>query len=418
MRAEVVAVGSELLLGEVVDTNSPWISARLAEVGVEVVRHTAVGDEVARIVGVLRASTAACDVVVVSGGLGPTHDDLTRLAVARLCDVGLVRDPALVSWIEAAFARRDRAMPAVNLVQADLPEGARALAPVGTAAGFAVELDGCAVYCVPGVPLEMQAMLARDVVPDLVARGGLAVTVSRVVRTAGTAESSVAESLEPLVARLGGQGRFAPSVSLLAGQGEVRVGVTARAASREAALAAVDPAVDEAVAALGDAVVGLDDEGAEHAVARQLQRRGWTVATAESITAGGLGARLVRVPGASSWLRGGLLVYATDLKASLGGVDPDLLDARGPVSEEVAADLAAGAAARCGASVGVSVVGVAGPDEQGGRVVGTVVVGLALPGGEASASTTVVPALGREQVQAWAASTALDVLRRALAAAG
>lgn len=411
MRAEVVAVGSELLTGQVVDTNSPWICARLAEVGIEVVRHTAVGDDVGRILAVLRASTAGSDAVVVSGGLGPTPDDLTRVAVARLCDVGLVRDQALVSWIEAPFARRDRPMPASNLVQADVPEGARVLAPVGTAAGFVVELNGCALSCVPGVPLEMEAMVERDVVPDLVARGGLAVTVSRVVRTSGAAESAVAESLGPLLARLDGS---VPSVAFLAGLGEVRVVVTARGPSREAALAVVDPVVDAAVDALGVAVVGLDGEGAEHAVARRLQLRGWTVATAESITAGGLGARLVRVPGASSWFRGGLLVYATDLKASLAGVDPEVLEARGPVSEEVAAALASGAAARCGASVGVSVVGVAGPTEQGGREVGTVVVGVALPGSAASASTAVVPALGREQVQEWAASTALDVLRRAL----
>lgn len=415
MRAEVVAVGSELLTGQVVDTNSPWICARLAEVGIEVVRHTAVGDDVGRIVAVLRASTAACDAVIVSGGLGPTPDDLTRVAVARLCDVGLVRDRALVSWIEAAFARRDRVMPPSNLVQADLPEGARVLAPVGTAAGFVVDLDGCALSCVPSVPLEMEMMVERDVVPDLVERGGLAVTVSRVVRTSGAAESAVAESLGPLLARLGEPGGPVPSVAFLARLGEAAVVVTARAATREAARAVVDPVVEEAVAALGGAVVGLDEEGAEHAVARQLQVRGWTLATAESITAGGLGARLVRVPGASSWFRGGLVVYATDLKASLAGVDPSVLEAFGPVSEEVAAALASGAAARCGASVGVSVVGVAGPDQQGGRRVGTVVVGVALPGGEASASTAIGPALGREQVQEWAASTALDVLRRALA---
>jgi len=413
VRAEVVAIGSELLLGDQVDTNSAWISQRLAEAGVHVVRHTAVGDDVAGILAVLREATTRADAVVVTGGLGPTPDDLTRVAVARLCDVELRPDPALVAAIRARFERTGRSLPETNLVQADLPEGARVLAPVGTAAGFAVDVEGCRVYCLPGVPGEMEVMVERDVVGDLVARGGLAVTVSRVVRTAGTAETAVAQLLDPLVRSTSGD----PAVAFLAGRGEVRVVVTARGPSREAALQVVDPVVDSAVELLGDAVVGTDDATAEHAVAGLLLARGWTVATAESVTAGGLGARLVRVPGASAWFRGGLLVYATELKASLAGVDPALLQARGPVSEEVASALASGAAVRCGASVGVSVVGVAGPDLQGGREAGTVIVGVALPGLAASASTVLVPALGREQVQEWAASTALDLLRRALASA-
>lgn len=434
MRAEVVAVGSELLLGETVDTNTPWIAARLAEIGVDVHRHTTVGDNVARIGAVLGEAVRRADVVIVTGGLGPTQDDVTREAVAAVAGVGLVRDPALVAHLRAYFARARRAMPERNLVQADIPAGARVLAPVGTAAGFVVDVPAgdrgdagagggglartarvASVYCVPGVPREMRDMVSRDVVPDLAARGGLATTVSRVVRTAGLSESSVAEAAAGVVERLEAAGN--PTVAFLASGGETRVRVTAKADSRPQALRLIEPVVAELVEALGAGVVGVDDEDVEHAVARLLGRRGWTLAVAESVTGGGVGARLVRVPGASAWFRGGLVVYSSAGKEKLAGVPREMLAQGGPVSEDVALALSGAARRRLEADVAVAVVGVAGPQRQGGQPVGTVCVAVALPDGQARAHTVRLPERERTELQGWAAAVALDYLRRQLARA-
>lgn len=425
MRAEIVAVGTELLLGETVDTNSAWIAARLAEVGVDVHRHTTVGDNLERLTAALAEATARADALVVTGGLGPTHDDLTRAAVARQAGVALRRDPELVRYVRGYFERLGREMPERNLVQADLPAGARVLAPVGTAAGFALDISSgdrrVTVYCVPGVPREMEVMVERDVVPELVARAGTAVTVSRFVRTSGMSESAVAEAVADLVERLDAPaqpGAGTPTIALLAGRGETRLRVTAKAPTRAAALALAAPVVDEVVARLGVAVSGLDDEGSEHAVARLLGARGWTLAVAESISGGNLGARLVRVPGASAWFLGGLVTYSTAAKTTLAGVDPDLVARHSPVSEAVAAALAAGARARLAADVGAAVVGVAGPTTQSGEAIGTVCVAALLPGAPAATRALRLPARERPELQEWAANAALDHLRRRLAGSG
>ena len=361
--AELVAIGTELLLGDHVDTNSAWISQRLAAIGVNVYRHTTVGDNVGRIADVLEGAARRVDVVVVTGGLGPTQDDLTREAVANVAGVGLERRQGLADGIAEYFAARGRPMPGNNLVQADLPVGARALEPVGTAPGFVVQVGQAEVWCVPGVPREMQVMVERDLLPALQERYGLAATVSRLVRTSGMSESSVAERLADLVADLDAAGN--PTIAFLASRGETRVRVTARAATVAAAGVIAEPVVAAVVARLGDGVSGLDGEGVEHAIARQLLAMGLTLATAESVTGGGVGARLVRVDGASDWYRGGLITYATSTKAELAGVDPALLGREGPVSEPVAAALAAGARERLGADLGLAVVGVAGPRPRG-----------------------------------------------------
>lgn len=418
MQAELIAVGTELLLGDAVDTNSAWIAQRLAEIGVDVYRHTTVGDNPERLAAVLTEAAGRADALIVTGGLGPTQDDLTREAVARAAGVGLQRRPELVEHLRTRFAQRGRPMPENNLVQADLPAGARVLEPVGTAAGFALELPvrghPVVCYCLPGVPREMQVMVERDVVADLIERGGLSATVSRMVRTAGMSESAVAEVLAPVVERLEGAGN--PTVAFLATRGETRVRITAKAGSREAALGLVDPVVDEVRALLGRSVVGLDEEGAEHAVGRLLGAHGWRLAVAESVTGGGVGARLVTVPGASDWFAGGLVVYATESKTRLAGVDPELLRAHGPVSAAVAGALALGAARRLETVVGLGVVGVAGPEPQGGQPVGTVCTGVVVGGDQPHTRRVTVPALQRPEVLEWAVALALDHLRRDLAA--
>ena len=413
LAAEVVAVGSELLLGDAVDTNSATISARLAEIGVDVYRHTTVGDNPARLVEVIHGACERAGAVIVTGGLGPTQDDLTRDAVAELAGVPLARSDALVGYIEGYFAARGREATASNLRQADVPVGARVLDPVGTAAGLAVPIAAATVYCLPGVPWEMIALLDRDVVPELAQRSGAGVTVSRWVRTAGMGESVVADTAGDLVDRLEASGN--PTIAFLASRGETRVRVTGKAASRSAALALVDPVVDELAGLLGAGVAGLDDEGVEHAVARQLLAAGWTLGVAESVTGGRVGGRLVGVPGASAWFRGALVAYATDAKRSLAGLEPAVLDEHGPVSEGTSGELARGARERLGADVGLGVTGVAGPDPQGGLSPGTICLAVALPDGSVPARTVELPSRGRDVVLDFATSAAIDYLRRRLA---
>jgi nicotinamide-nucleotide amidase len=413
VRAELITVGSELLLGEGVDTNSAWISERLTEVGVEVTRHTTVGDRSSHMLAALAEACERVEVVIVTGGLGSTHDDLTRPVVAELAGVRLERHDDLEEDIRAYFANRRLEMPMRNLMQAELPEGARVLPPVGTAPGFVVSVGAATVYCVPGVPREMQVMVARDVIPDLIERGGLAATVSRLVRTAGIPESGVAERLEEVIRELDETGN--PTIALLASQGETRVRVTATAASREAADVILSPIVERIIGLLGANVVGVGDEGVEAAIGRQLRRLGLTLAVAESITGGGVAARMVSVPGSSDWLRGGLVTYATDTKVALGGVDPAVLERDGPVAESTAGQLAVGAAAQLAADVGLGVVGVAGPTRQGGRDIGTCCLGVALPGCLVRTCTVHLPGHTRSDIQEFAASAALDYLRRRLA---
>jgi nicotinamide-nucleotide amidase len=412
VRAELVAVGSELLLGEAVDTNSAWISARLAEAGVDVFRHTTIGDNVERMLAALRGACKRADVVIVTGGLGPTHDDLTRVAVAKLAGVSLCRHDDLAKGITAYFAELGRVMPANNLIQADLPVGARVLQPVGTAPGFAIEVDSAMVYCVPGVPREMQMIITRDVIPDLVRHGGLAVTVSRVIHTTGMSESGVAERCMPVIDELDAVRN--PTIALLASRGETLVRVTAKAGSHEAALTLADPVAERLIALLGVGVAGVDDEGVEAVIGRQLRCLGLTLAVAESVTGGGVAARIVSVPGASEWFCGGLVTYTTLAKANLGRVDPAVLKRDGPVAESTVGQLAAGALQQLGADVGLAVVGVAGPSRQGGKSIGTCCLGIALPAGVVRTRTARLPGRPRTDLQEFAASAALDYLRRQL----
>lgn len=413
LRAAVVAVGTELVVGDAVDTNSAWLARRLTELGVAVRHHVSVGDDRSELTRVLRDAVAGHDIVVVSGGIGPTPDDLTRFAVARVAGVALERRADLADGLRAFFAERGRSMPEANLVQADLPAGAQALPPIGTAPGFALDIDDAVVVCVPGVPSEMRAMTEDSVVPLLRGRGGLAVTISRTVHTAGVAESEVAHRCADVVAGL--TDPRGPTIAFLASRGQTRVRVSARGPDAQAAHALVDPVVDAVVDRLGRYVVGLDDEGVEHAVARLLEQRGWTLAVAESITGGGVGARLVTVPGASTWFAGGVITYATASKSLLADVPDALLARHGPVSEPTALALADGVRTRLGTDVALSVVGVAGPTTQGGVPVGTVCVASVLPTGHAE-RTLHLPPRARVDVQQFGATAALEHLRRRLAA--
>ncbi|MGI9015693.1 MAG: CinA family nicotinamide mononucleotide deamidase-related protein [Euzebya sp.] len=408
MRAEVIAIGTELLLGDNVDSNSAWISGRLSTIGVQVVRHTTVGDDLQEMTAALRSASESADVVVVTGGLGPTQDDLTRVALARVAGVELRRDPAMVAQITEWFSSRGYEMPATNLQQADLPEGAWWLTRVGTAPGLGLQVGATVIYCLPGVPREMQVIMDADVITDLQQRGQLEATVTRTVRTTGLGEGGIAATLAPVVTSL--EAADKPRIAFLASRGETRVKVTATAGSRDAALALVDPVISQIVDLLGRGVVGLDDDGVEVDIGRRLVQAGLTLAVAESVTGGAVGARLVGVAGASEWFRGGLITYATDTKVGLAGLDQGELSRQGPVSESTAKALAVAAVDRLEADIGLSVVGVAGPATQAGQLVGKIWIGWVGPEGIARARQITIPGRSRADVQEFAATSALSLL--------
>jgi nicotinamide-nucleotide amidase len=410
VRCEVVAVGTELLLGQIVDTNSAWIGEQLALAGIDSHFQVKVGDNQRRIVLALREALARSEAVIVCGGLGPTQDDITREAIAEVMNVPLRRDGALVEVIRTMFSARGRQMADNNLRQADVPQGATVIPQTrGTAPGLICPVGHKVIYATPGVPYEMQEMLGRAIIPDLQARAGQAATIrSRTLRTWGLAESTLAELIAPRLEALDRTGN--PTIAFLASGIEgLKVRITAKGPEAAAAESLLDAEEAELRALLGDLVFGVDDEGMEAAVGRRLKAAGLTLGLAESITGGLVAARLTAVPGASDWFRGSIVSYASDVKFDLLGVT------RGPVvSQSAALEMATGAARVLGADVGLAVTGVAGPTEQDGQPVGTVWMGLALDG-QAEATQVRLPG-DRDRVRQFATISLLDLLRRRLLA--
>lgn len=414
MNCEVLAIGTELLLGQVVDTNSAWIGEQLALAGIDCHLQTKVGDNQVRIVTAIRQALARSDAVICCGGLGPTKDDITRESIAEVLNVALDVDEEVAARIEAMFAGRGRRMALNNLRQAEVPVGATVIPQVrGTAPGLICRLGDRSIYAVPGVPHEMREMVARAVIPDLVAQSGSASTiVSRTLRTWGIAESTLDEMLAPRMAAIdvavsdGGAGAVTPTIAFLASGIEgIKVRLTAKAASREAAESAIAAEEAEVRKLLGPALFGADDETMETSVGRLLIDRGLTLAVAESLTGGLVGSRLTEADGASEFFAGGVVAYATEVKRKVLGVGDSPA-----VSEETAREMASGVAALLGADVGLSLTGVAGPAEQDGQPVGTVWIGVH----DASGTEARLLHLGggRDQIRQIAAISALDMLRR------
>lgn len=410
MRCEVVAVGTELLLGQIVDTNSSWIGEQLALAGIDSHFQTKVGDNLERIVATMRLALERSDAVIVCGGLGPTQDDITRQAIAEVMGVELVRDEAVVERIRAMFGSRGRDMAANNLLQADVPVGARPMdTQPGTAPGLRCPIGDKVLYAVPGVPSEMREMVGAEVIPDLQERmGERAAIVSRVLRTWGLAESTLAERVAPRLEALDAVGN--PTIAFLASGIEgIKVRLTAKAPTEAEAFALIEAEDAELRALLGSIVFGVDDDTMESAVGVLLEARGWTMAVAESMTGGLVASRLVDVPGSSKWFKGGVVAYDSEIKF-------DILDVRrGPVvSEEAAVQMAEGVRRRLGADVGLSVTGVAGPAEQEGQPVGTVWLGFAI--GETAEAVHLRLPGGRQQIRQFATISLMDVARTRLLA--
>ncbi|MGA2211100.1 MAG: competence/damage-inducible protein A [Acidimicrobiales bacterium] len=411
MRTEIVAVGTELLLGQIVDTNSTYIGEQLAASGLDCHFQTCVGDNLARIVLALRTALARSDAVIVCGGLGPTQDDITREAIAEVMNVPLRRDPAVLEAIREMFASRRREMPANNGRQADVPDGAAVIPQtMGTAPGLICPVGRKVVYAMPGVPYEMHDMLARAVLPDLRERAGdAAVIASRTLRTWGLSESGLAEILAPRIEVLGDGAAGVPTIAFLASGIEgIKVRLTVKAADEATAAAALDAEVTEIRPLLGRSLFGVDDDTMESVVGQLLSDRHWTIGLAESLTGGLVASRIVSIAGASRWFRGSIVSYATEVKHSVLGVS------EGPVvSESAAREMASAAARVLGADVGLAVTGVAGPATQDDLPPGTVYAGIALPGHEPEAVLLRVPG-DRDRVRQMATISALDVVRRRL----
>ena len=407
MRCSVVAVGTELLLGQIVDTNSSWIGEQLAANGIDSLLQVKVGDNHQRIVDVVRSALVEADAVIMCGGLGPTHDDLTREAIAEVMGVDLVMHDDIAQVIRNIFESRGRRMADNNLQQAMVPVGATVIHQTrGTAPGLMCPVGDKVIYAVPGVPHEMQDMMERAILPDLRTRSGdTSVIASRVIRTWGESESGLNERLNPIIAQLEDVGN--PTLAFLASGWEgIKVRLTAKGADSKQAHAVLDEWQAKVLEIVGDVVFGFDTDNMETVVLNLLREQGLTLGLAESVTGGLVSGRLTSIPGASDVLRGSVVSYSSEVKF-------DLLDVpRGPVvSEAAAVAMAEGARRVLGADVALSLTGVAGPAEQDGQPVGTLCIAVAI-NGRSTVSTTLRMPGQRDQMRQMSVISSLDFLRR------
>jgi len=407
MRCSVVAVGTELLLGQIVDTNSSWIGEQLAANGIDSLLQVKVGDNHQRIVDVVRSALVEADAVIMCGGLGPTHDDLTREAIAEVMGVDLVLHDDIAQVIRNIFESRGRRMADNNLQQAMVPVGATVIHQTrGTAPGLMCPVGDKVIYAVPGVPHEMQDMMERAILPDLRARSGdTSVIASRVIRTWGESESGLNERLNPIIAQLEEIGN--PTLAFLASGWEgIKVRLTAKGADSKQAHAVLDEWQAKVLEIVGDVVFGFDADNMESVVLNLLREQGLTLGLAESVTGGLVSGRLTSIPGASDVLRGSVVSYSSEVKFDLLGVP------RGPVVNEAAAvAMAEGARRVLGADVALSLTGVAGPAEQDGQPVGTLCIAVAI-NGHSTVSTTLRMPGQRDQMRQMSVISSLDFLRR------
>ena len=414
--AEIIAVGSELLGSARVDTNSLFLSDRLVSLGIELRAKSVVGDDRQRLKEILRGALSRAELVILTGGLGPTDDDLTREAVAETLGLTLHEDPAILAQIQERFAARGLRMPSVNRKQAMVPQGARVLAnPRGTAPGLSIEHDGRVIALLPGPPREMQPMFDELCAATLARRAGGARIHKAMLFVAGRGESHVEEIAQPIYSKWM---RETPPIetTILAMPGQVELHLMVRSEQGIDAAARLGGALEELVAALGADVFSTDGRSMEEVVGAMLRERGLTIAAAESCTGGLLLSRLTDIAGSSDYVLGGAVTYGNALKTTLVGVPPSLIDAHGAVSEPVAVALAEGVRARTGASLGLGITGIAGPG--GGtseKPVGTVAIALSGSGLETRVRTLSFFG-GRPQVKFQATQAALDMVRRRLRA--
>ena len=412
MSAEVLCIGTELLLGNITNGNARWLAEQLAALGIAHHRQEVVGDNRERLIAAVRAAAGRCRVLITTGGLGPTPDDLTTEAIAAAFGTPLVEHAAIWDDIQAKLRARGRPIVASNRKQALLPAGAEVLPnPTGTAPGMIWSPQpGFTVLTFPGVPSELHAMWQATAGPWL-RQAGLApgIFASRLLRFWGVGESNLAEQMADLLAGSN------PTVAPYAGAGEVKLRLTARASDQVAAQALLAPVEAEIRARTGSLCYGCDDDSLASVVLAALRQRGQTLAVAESCTGGGLGAALAAVPGASDVFLGGVIAYANSVKQQLLGVPAGTLAVHGAVSDPVALAMAEGACRVTGADWAIAVTGVAGPGGgSADKPVGLVHIAIAGPAGSSSAAVRFGATRGRSWIQTLTAGEALNRLRLAL----
>lgn len=407
MRTEIIAVGTELLLGEIVNTDAPMIAQGLAELGIGVYFQTVCGDNPDRLKSVLEVAKQRADLIITTGGLGPTADDLTKETIAAAFGKGLVRDEESMARLREHF--KGRTMTPNNEKQADVPEGCTVFQnDWGTAPACAFEGEGCLVIMLPGPPRECTPLFREKVMPFLEKRRGGALC-SRYVKVFGMGESEMASRLSRQMDTWEN-----PTAAPYAKEGECLVRITAMGKDKEEAFAMTKPAVREVRQVLGDVVYGVDVDSLEQVVVQEMTARGLTLATAESCTGGLMGKRITDVPGASACYLGGVVSYQNEVKENLLGVRHETLITKGAVSEDTACQMAEGVRKALGADIGISTTGVAGPG--GGtpeKPVGLIYVGIST-GDKTWAVRILRPRQSRENLRRLASSTAFDLVRRHL----
>jgi nicotinamide-nucleotide amidase len=407
MQAELISVGTELLLGEILDTNAQYISSRLPALGIDLYYVSKVGDNIDRLAEVIGRAWSRSDLVITTGGLGPTEDDLTREAIATVLGEEMTVDPELESALREFFARRGATMPERNVKQATVIASGRAIPnPRGTAPGWWVERDGHIIVAMPGPPSEMQRMWEKEVAPDLERRPTGTILVTRTLKTAGLGEGHVDEMLSPFLKSTN------PTIGVYAKQDGVHLRLGAKAANVDEAQRLIEPLEAEIRSVLGDVVWGADDETLASTVGDLLKEQHLMLGTMESCTGGLLANTLTDVPGSSQYFRGGLVSYATEMKIAWG-VDAAVIQEFGVISSECALAMARAARDMLSAEAGIGITGVAGPDPQDDKPAGTVHVGLDIEG-MGPQSIGYQFAQSREAVKRRAVTTALAMLRRAL----
>lgn len=411
MNAEIIAVGTELLLGQIVNTNAQFLSQELAALGIGLYYQTVVGDNPERLAEAVGQALGRASVVILTGGLGPTADDLTRETVAQAMGRELRFDQEVWAAIAARMQRFGRQIPENNKRQAMVPAGASVLPnPNGTAPGLAIAEGERLVVMLPGPPREMQPMFLAEVRPRLVRMAGASVIHSRSLRVIGVGESALAEQIADLIEQ-----QANPTIALYAKLGEVEVRVTAKAADALSAKGLIAPVETEIRSRLGQAVYGVDEETLPSALGKLLRQRGYRLALAESCTGGLIGSMITSVAGSSDYFERGFVTYSNQAKEQMLGVPTELIAAHGAVSQECAASMASGARAMSGAEVAIAVTGIAGPDGgTAAKPVGTVFVAVATPAGVQVERLTLTG--NRQSVQERSAKTAINLARLRLLA--
>ena len=408
--AEIIAVGSELLTAHRLDTNSLYLTGRLNDLGIDVRAKAVVGDERGDLASVLQDALRRSDLVIATGGLGPTEDDLTREVVAEVFELPLEEDADVLAAIRARFGRRGFVMPERNRRQALVPRGAAVLANVnGTAPGLWIEGRDRIVVLLPGPPRELQTIFDTHVAPRLEDLAHGQRLRRRVIKITGRAESQVDEIAQPIYTPLAG-GAVPIQTTILATPGQIELHLSARGTDVGALDAALESGVTRLAEALAPAVFSVDGRSLEVVIGDLLKSRGWTIAVAESCTAGLVLGRVTEVPGSSAWVRGGVVAYANDVKTAQLGVPEAMLAAHGAVSEPVAQAMADGVRARLSADIGLAVTGIAGPDGgSDAKPVGTVVIAAS---GAVAAVRTFRFLGDRQMVRLQSVAAALDLLRK------